>query len=99
MDSQQRQVFFELDQVPSGTKILSIEVKVPRVFLATDTYQEPEALMFDWNTVYVEISYDEWLNAKDNPEQANALAHQFGELVRQQLGASWYRWHDAAPEA
>ncbi|NNJ13003.1 hypothetical protein EKD04_022005 [Chloroflexales bacterium ZM16-3] len=77
---------------------MSIEVKTPKVFLATDTYQEPEALIFDWITVYVEISYDEWLSAKDNPAQANAFAHQFGDVVQEQLGASWHRWHDAEPE-
>lgn len=96
MDEQQRQVFFTLDQVPSGTKILSIEVKTPQVLLATDSGEEPEALIFAWTTVYVELSYAEWLHAKDDPAQANALAHQFGDLVRQQLGAAWYRWHDAA---
>lgn len=91
----ERRIFWDRADIPKGTKALIINVKDPFFKLMAKDSPDEELILFDDKEAYVEVTEDEWLNVKDDPQKADELARQFGRLVQESLGADWHRWHDA----
>jgi hypothetical protein len=92
---QDRPIFWDWDEVPKGTKVLGIKVKIPILTVVAGAMAEHRFPLLDEQMVFVEITPEEWSAVKEDPQAANVLARQFGRLVQRSLGASWHRWHDS----
>lgn len=90
-----RRVFWDRADIPSGTKALVINIKNPILTLIATEQPDDRYKIFDRRIAYVEITREEWAAVKDDPQKADALARKFGELVQEEMGASWHRWHDS----
>jgi hypothetical protein len=90
---QERQIFWDQEEIPEGTKVLGIKVKIPVMTFFAGAMAEHKYPLFDEQMAFVEITPEEWSTVKDDAQAADILARQFGGLVQQSLGASWHRWH------
>lgn len=90
----QRRIFWEQDDIPEGVKALVVKVRYPVVTLIADEAPDKKHNVFEELNAFIEITADEWSMVRDNTERANAMAKQFGHLVRDSLGGHWHRWHD-----
>lgn len=88
----ERNVYLNDDEIPKGVKVLGIKVKEPVILLLTDEGVGDEIALCRYCTVYVELTGEEFVQAKGDQVRIDALAREFAPLVQRKLDAPWYRW-------
>ena len=91
MDTE-RKVYLNPRDVPAGVRVLGIKVKDPLIQLEWPGGPDSEATLYSYQMVYVELTEEEFLAARGDQTQIDALGRQLGPLVQHALGASWHRW-------
>ena len=88
----ERNVYLNTNEIPRGVKVMGIKVKDPLILLMSEDGVNNETTLYRHCMVYVELTDEEFAQAKGNQARIDALAREFAPLIQRKLDVPWYRW-------